>query len=270
MGTAETDRLHRLFHYQPFDIDRLRPIVFDRQIYFSKPANFNDPWDCKPYFNRVCLSDPDTLERYVAWYINVTRNCRPDISEAEIQLTAARYRLDADSFSSKIHEFSSAMAAGISEHFRVYCLSTKHSCELMWAHYADKHQGVCLEFALPNPVFDRALRVSYSEAYPFFDLTDSDTERNLMILLNKSIAWAYEDEYRLVSQEEYGASQHDTLVTRDGILRLPEASLTAIIVGSLAPEATITAIKRLIVHASHPIQLRRAVRAFDRYKLDVV
>ena len=270
MKSAETEGLDRLYHYQPFDLDRLRPIICDRQIYFSKPTDFNDPWDCKPYFNSACLSDRDTLERHVAWYVTITRRHRPDISEPEIQRRAAELRSNPGLLRSKIHGSSFSMAIGISERYRVYCLSTKPDCELMWAHYANKHQGICLEFALPNSVLNLALKVSYSKIYPFFDITDSRAEHNLMPLLSKSAAWAYEDEYRLVAQERDTATPHDTLITQGGILQLPEGSLKTVIAGCIAPDTTIAAIKRLVEDAGYPIQFKCATRAPDQYKLDIV
>jgi hypothetical protein len=49
--TAHELKISRLYHYQRFNPDWIRQILFDRKIYFSNPANFNDPWDCRPYFN---------------------------------------------------------------------------------------------------------------------------------------------------------------------------------------------------------------------------
>ena len=59
MRTAQTERVDRLYHYQPLDLSRLEAIVRDRLIYFSKPSDFNDPWDGKPWFNITGLQDPE-------------------------------------------------------------------------------------------------------------------------------------------------------------------------------------------------------------------
>ena len=45
-NTAATMGLDRLYHYQPFDPDRLSKIILDKDLYFSNPEDFNDPWDC--------------------------------------------------------------------------------------------------------------------------------------------------------------------------------------------------------------------------------
>jgi hypothetical protein len=44
------------------------------------------------------------------------------------------------------------MYEALCQSYRVYCLSEVCDSSLMWAHYADSHQGVCLEFdALAAP-----------------------------------------------------------------------------------------------------------------------
>jgi hypothetical protein len=50
---------------------------------------------------------------------------------------------------------------------------------------------------------------------------------------------------------------------------LPEGSPKAVIVGCLAADSTITAIKRLIDEAASSIELKRAIRAADQYKLEI-
>jgi len=40
---------HKLYKYQPFDKYALINLI-KRQLYFSKPENFNDPFDCNPPF----------------------------------------------------------------------------------------------------------------------------------------------------------------------------------------------------------------------------
>jgi hypothetical protein len=89
----------------------IRTTVSDNTIYFSDPRSFNDPWDCKPWFIVDSLDDPGELERYVQWYIDISRRHHTGISEAQIQVTAARYRADPALFRAKIKEFSQTMAA---------------------------------------------------------------------------------------------------------------------------------------------------------------
>jgi hypothetical protein len=50
-ATAGSAGIDRLFHYEKFDGKRLASVVVNNTLYFSDPRNFNDPWDCKPWFN---------------------------------------------------------------------------------------------------------------------------------------------------------------------------------------------------------------------------
>jgi hypothetical protein len=137
----------------------------------------------------------------------------------------------------------------------------------MWAHYADSHRGICLEFSTRNATFSTALQVSYSKDYPILDVTSSD---DLLPLIGKSASWAYEEEYRLVSQEQATATPHDTIISNKGSVQIPADALTSIIIGCLATDATVGDIKKIVDASGKPIQLKRADRAPDQYRLNIV
>lgn len=71
--------------------------------------------DCRPYFSTASLEDPETLERHVSWYIEITQKHRPDISEEEISRRAAELRSNPDFLRSKIREFSGGGSRKIGE-----------------------------------------------------------------------------------------------------------------------------------------------------------
>jgi hypothetical protein len=56
-----------LYHYQDFDptnsvdCDRLADVLESNRIFCSDPRNFNDPWDCQPYFDLDALDDPTIM-----------------------------------------------------------------------------------------------------------------------------------------------------------------------------------------------------------------
>jgi hypothetical protein len=84
-----------LYHYQSFNVDYLREIIVGGAIYFSKPTDFNDPWDCQPFFDYECISDPDMREHHVQWYIEITKKHRPDIATDELNRLADVSRVGA-------------------------------------------------------------------------------------------------------------------------------------------------------------------------------
>jgi hypothetical protein len=268
LRTAAMLGLGHLYHYQPFNVDYLHEVIVDGVIHFSKPSDFNDPWDCRPWFDFESLNDPKILEQHVQWYMEISRKHRPDLPAHVVKNIADGYRRNPIALAAKIREFSLAMATAIDAQYRVYCLSPKCDCELMWSHYAAKHQGVCLEFTVRNELFCTALPVRYAATYPRFSMTGfAGAEEHMAPLLTKSGAWSYEQEFRLIS-DEAGDPRH-TIVTVGGKKAIPPMSLSAVILGCLAPSSTKQAIERMISSSSQKPILKRAVRMMDKYQLEI-
>ena len=96
------------------------------------------------------------------------------------------------SFEQQIHAFSDGMVGEINRIYRVYCLSTKADSTLMWSHYTNDHQGICLEFACDNIVFGSAIQIQYSREYPLLDFAiDGQDPLGMLPLFVKSDVWSY-------------------------------------------------------------------------------
>ncbi len=268
--TAAETGTASLYNYQRFCADWLKQIMFDRKVHFSNPRNFNDPWDCRPAFNKSILDDSNVYEQHVAWFDRVSRKGRDFPTEEEHQKKLARLRSDRAFLESCIDQCSQAMAAGIPERYNVYCLTTHPRNTLMWSHYADRHRGICLEFNCRNRVFGGALRVEYRDTYPVFPLSSDGYEGNLLPLLTKAKTWAYEDEYRLIAQEAAIAIDHDTLRTKNSFLKLPPDALRAVIMGCLIKPSDADEIRSIIEsQVGRRVVLKRIVRARDHYELSI-
>ena len=268
LRTAAQLGLRRLYHYQSFNADYLREVIVNSVIHFSKPSDFNDPWDCRPWFDFDCLTDPAILEQHVQWYIGIMRRHRPDIAAEQVRRNAEFFRRNPDALAGKVREFSTAMASAIDARYRVYCLSCEYDSELMWSHYAAKHQAVCLEFAVRNELFCSAFQVQYAERYPQFFMSDfAGPDEHIAPLITKSAAWSYENEFRLISDEN-GDPRH-TIVTAGGKRAIPPSSLTAVIVGCQVSDATRESIAQMVAASPHRPLLKSAVRMPDRYGLTI-
>ena len=69
----------------------------------------------------------------------------------------------------------------------------------MYSHYADSHQGICLEFNLEEDNIFNPEEVRYVKDFPHleFGLSHEITHALAVALIStKSIDWAYEKEYR--------------------------------------------------------------------------
>ncbi|MBK6743467.1 MAG: DUF2971 domain-containing protein [Hydrogenophilales bacterium] len=166
-----------------------------------------------------------------------------------------------------LNQISSALAPEINARYRLYCLGPDVGNLLMWAHYADNHRGVCLEFDLRNDVLCGALRCQYLQEFPFMKIYENSDEANLLILLAKSGVWSYEREYRLVAQERVAAVKGaDTLMTDQSFLQLPPEALRAVIVGC---QADYDNIRAFVQRVAPRVKVKRAVRVPNRYQLAI-
>lgn|SRR5215472_1581863 len=265
-------KISRLYHYQRLNLDWLRQIIFDQKIYFSNPANFNDPWDCRPYFNIPPADDHVACERCIQWFAAVARKRTPCLDEQEHARKVLELRNNRSSFEQQIHAFSDGMVGEINRIYRVYCLSTKADSTLMWSHYTNDHQGICLEFACDNIVFGSAIQIQYSREYPLLDFAiDGQDPLGMLPLFVKSDVWSYEDEFRVIAQEVFQLPRADILRTRRNLLRYPPGSLKAVILGCMIPQSDAMEL-RGIMDQQFPqrVALKRAVRSPDRYSLSIV
>lgn len=93
---------------------------------------------------------------------------------------------------------------------------------LMWAHYANCHKGICVQYKLGKKDFastntkyavtNRLVRIKYSDPNnpnEAIDFTNSDTSLTIRnAIANKSVYWKYENEVRLVAYTPYEESKY--------------------------------------------------------------
>jgi hypothetical protein len=99
-----------------------------------------------------------------------------------------------------------------------------------------------------------------------FHLDDGD---DISPFYTKSADWHYEDEYRLISEEEDTAFQKETLKTRNGFYQLPKNALKSVIIGALAPAEVRERISGMVAHLSPHVVVRQVTCLSDRYQLAI-
>ena len=79
------------------------------------------------------------------------------------------------------------------------CFSFKWSNPVLWAHYADKHKGICLGFDLPDDVAHEVRYVKERERLPSDWNEDEETALQWAkkVLFTKFHGWEYEAECRV-------------------------------------------------------------------------
>ena len=115
------------------------------------------------------------------------------------------------------------------DNFGIACFSEIRDNILMWAHYADKHKGVCIGFhpeIMMNFFWEKGIecvldRVCYSDNFPCWNpvgIRDNP-------LFSKAFDWKYEKEWRFIATN-----------CAEIFLRLPQYVFSSVIFGAKIPE----------------------------------
>lgn len=257
MFSAAQDGIHTLYHYQSFNnrtAERFERTLRERAIRMSKPSDFNDPWDCKPWFDLSLLDDPQEREQHLQW-LTQTATIAPDEVEA--------LRANPQQLAAYIDLIHTGHVQAIGDMYRVYCLLPEADHPLMWAHYGDSHKGIALEFDARHQQIQWAYRVHYRETYPPYRLYEEADNADLVPIFTKSEVWAYEHEYRMVAEERQ-RPRRIMLETRDSMLRLAQGALVGVVLGCQCDEAHLL---DLIDQFGPDLRVRRAKRMTNKYAL---
>ena len=155
-------------------IERAIQIITEQSLYFSSPLDFNDPYECMPAiqkhddrFNIDSLADKTSQRDY--------------IEHLENEILGGR----------KIG---------------IVCLSETDENTIMYAHYSQNHEGLCLGFEVD--IYDNrsartdpflALQVIYDRTYPVLSGNQDSKEQFKKMFLCKHKNWRYEKEWRIVN-----------------------------------------------------------------------
>jgi len=196
-----------VYKYQPVNTRTLSNLK-QASIWFSAPADFNDPFDCALRGIDPEQGLPDSeLQRVLD---QIRRN--PGMSaKLQAEMCTADGKPTPKFRESVIRSLQSAIENERKvrrEQRGVACFSELRDDIVMWSHYADGHRGFCLEFSTAFMPFSKALQVNYQDNFPtipagvlFSDHHaghDEGTTHQLMqaFVLTKAPCWGYEKEWR--------------------------------------------------------------------------
>ena len=205
-----------LYKYQSLNDQSLENLK-GRQIWFSKPTAFNDPYDCAIFYELEEAStqslekefkqlrekyirpyEKDKLQEYDAMFL---KNGKPN--ERFKEMCSANI---VNVFKEKQSRFR--------KHRGVCCFAEIKNDILMWAHYADGHRGFCLEYDTSSKIFQDAFKVEYSKQIPVINqasFLDPESGVNVMLpmLKTKYECWQYEKEWRIFYESGDTALRYD-------------------------------------------------------------
>lgn len=204
--------------------------LFHSELRLASASNFNDPFDMRGVFTQA--TEP-AVQREECF--RLSRMFNPNLTEP--QRTIEVERMQNSLTPGRIEGSTQLMQMLCNQIFTttvgVLCLSETSEETLMWSHYADCHEGICLEFDGMFELMAEAQPVLYAESRPLIDVHADNHQVQLQkYFLTKAKRWEYEQEWRVIRPSGVG------LVT------FPPEMLTGIIIGARASRSTLETVVR--------------------------
>lgn len=169
----------------------------------------------------------------------------------------------------ELRAMNRVLQTGVGERFGLLCLSDNWRSPVMWAHYADKHKGVCLGFDFPEaPDTPTVRRVEYNPARIRFKLDRTATRYGIdesyieALLFTKAKEWAYEREWRTLS----GLHEQDATTGFYYVDFGPQLQLREVIVGARNP-TPVGQMAKLVRKNQASVQVLKARPAFQEFAM---
>lgn len=263
---------HKVYRYQRFSKWTLQALCHD-QLYFSDPSAFNDPFDCQP----TVRADSDRnilkniLERLIKRRVkNETiaslSNAKLNGEKSEIyaekvgrqaaqnEISSIEYHATNPDYDATPEENECWLLTNEIERELlirydrgICCFSTTFTNPLLWSHYGEQHNGICVGYNLnrkPTPILkkveyggNRIIKTSLIEKAIIQNDKESQELLDKNILLKKAPPWKYEREWRLFGKRGIQDSTLSLIDITFG-LRCPSAIIHSI-VSALEPRSGI-------------------------------
>lgn len=214
------------------------------RLQLAHPASFNDP-----------------LEAIIPYkFIEQGKIVSPNLDDLKEIL--AEHLDFADWTTARAKRILEGLPFGITiENALMLSLSKAMDSHLMWAHYADNHRGICLEFNFPCDFLDKVTWSEQTQHHiknfnlsPAFGKVNYEIERIPIVfrdgiagsdynmenaLLSKPKCWEYEQEYRvlLLYPQDSKCAFGVGMDTKEWYFEYPKEWLTGITFGMRLPNA---------------------------------
>ncbi len=190
-----------LYKYRDFSGENreyVRQTIVSNKVWFSSPADFNDPFDCKAH-----MSFSGSKKDWQKYLFGLFKKYAPHLNRVQRQAEIVRvFRTEKRHKNPEVFRNVLADAQRNIDGFGVFCLSTCNDDILMWSYYANRHTGVCLGFAHQVGIFGPAYPVEYASEFPEVNYLSDDYMRQMKAnILTKASAWSHEREWRVIDRD---------------------------------------------------------------------
>ena len=251
-------QLHRYRSLEGDGAEYLERTIRLGEVYFPKPTQFNDPFDCRPVHSMQAPKQ-SLKDFYSGVYARQAKGMNRSDRRAEIRDIGRNPTRD-PTLRKNLEGFRRMYHSSVTDKIGILCLSEVPDDILMWAHYANSHAGVCLVFNTDSPYLSNAQPVIYTKKRPkinpVFDTHEDMLDR---ALLTKSDHWAYEREWRAFSYKD-----------GFGVRHIPLVSLNGVILGAQISSSNKKKIKQWISSRLTPMSLFEAELSEEEFSISMV
>ena len=172
-----------IYHFSSFNI-AINEIISKQTLLFSNPKIFNDPFDCNEKLLQIDIETEDLNNQLKTLTIRNRKERRELLKKINIK-----------------KEQNNALEIE-KKKLKIACFSEKFDETLMWSHYADKHQGICIGFNFPYKYDNHFILcpVKYIDKIKKLEGTSDTSKVILYWLTTKSERWKYENEIRAITK----------------------------------------------------------------------
>ena len=167
-----------VYKYRSWENVQHRNILYENELYLSSPRDFNDPFDCRIVPDLTLLDNDEKIEKFA--------NKLALNSSDQIAQRGLNFKQVTGGFAKRLKNNLVGESAGYRQMFYdsqdkfygILSLTFRWDSILMWAHYANYHQGFCVGFdkdKLDNSnLFGKGGPVNYKDEFPRIDPFDDD------------------------------------------------------------------------------------------------
>ncbi|MEI8385936.1 MAG: DUF2971 domain-containing protein [Nitrosomonadaceae bacterium] len=170
-----------------------------------------------------------------------------------------------DSRNQYVRKISKMIATHHNKTIGMLCFGKTWSSPVMWAHYAEKHTGVCLGFEVEDKQLtevaytDDKIKVEFGEHLPRHGLSAELLNR---VLTTKATDWRYEQEVRALAELKTPDPSNGLYYTDFG----EQIQLREIIIGHRC-EWTIAHVIAMLGDVVTPVRICKARPAFGSFQM---
>lgn len=249
-----------LYKYRDWSNKNHRKLITKQEIYFSKPSEFNDPFDGNIPVRWDLMTYEECLEKNLE-FINTVHKDKNQrlVKEYAKKVTDEKTLWHPDKLAKERSEQLEKWNLIIG----LFSLSFVPDNILMWSHYSFNHSGFVIGFdtkSLSNDYdFDYIEPIIYQLEYPIILGQDDITRQFYKKFFYKSDLWSYENEWRI-------SKNH----IKNRVIKLHQETINQVIIGCCVDlEQTKSIIKLSKKHLGNDITIFKASKDENNFGLRI-